>query len=90
MSLWWIPAGIAAWFLVAVVVALCIGPVLGRRSQAREAVGPQWTRVPEGMGVPEGMRVPEARQPVWKDRPVAPGWLTAGSGIARREQNVTL
>jgi membrane protein YdbS with pleckstrin-like domain len=78
MSLWWIPAGIAAWFLVAVVVALCIGPVLGRCSQAREAVSPQW------------MRVPEARKPAWKDQQVAPVWLTAGSGIARREQNVTL
>jgi hypothetical protein len=90
MSLWWIPAGIAAWFLVAVVVALCIGPVLGRCSQAREAVGPQGMRMPEGMRAPEGMRVPEARQPAWQDRQVAPGWLTAGSSIARREQNVTL
>ena len=37
MSLWLIPVGIAAWFLVAIVVGLCIGPVLGRCSQAREA-----------------------------------------------------
>ncbi len=35
MSLWWIPAGIAAWFLISVVVGLCIGPVLGRCSEAR-------------------------------------------------------
>ena len=55
MSLWWIPVGIAAWFLVAVAVGLCIGPVLGR-----------------------------------KERQVTPGWLSAGSAIARREQNVTL
>jgi hypothetical protein len=84
MSLWWIPAGIAAWFLVAAVVALCIGPVLGRCSRAREAVDQQLTRGPEGM------RVPEARQPARKDGQVAPGGPTAGSAIARREQNVTL
>ena len=28
---WWVPIGLAAWFLVAVVMALCIGAV----SQAR-------------------------------------------------------
>jgi hypothetical protein len=78
MSLWWIPAGIAAWFLVAVVVALCIGPVLGRRSQVPEAAGQQW------------VKVPDTRKPAWNDRQASPGWLTAGSGIARREQNVTL
>ena len=37
MSLWWIPAGIAAWLLIAIVVGLCIGSVLDRCSQAREA-----------------------------------------------------
>jgi hypothetical protein len=78
MSLWWIPAGIAAWFLIAIVVGLCIGPVLGRRLQGREAAGQQW------------MRAPEARKPARKDRQVSPGWLSAGSAIARREQNVTL
>ena len=84
MSLWWIPAGIAAWFLVAVVVALCIGPVLGRCSRTREAVGQRLMRGPEGM------RVPEARQPSQQDGQVAPAEPSAGSGIARREQNVTL
>ena len=84
MSLWWIPAGIAAWFLVAAMAALCIGPVLGRCSRAREAVD---QRLMRGL---EGMRVPEARQPSQKDGQVAPGRPTAGSGIARREQNVTL
>jgi hypothetical protein len=78
MSLWWIPAGIAAWFLIAIVVGLCIGPVLGRCSQAREAASQQW------------MRAPDARKPARTDRPVSPGWLSAGSAIARREQNVTL
>ena len=78
MSLWWIPAGIAAWFLVAIMVGLCIGPVLGRRSPAGEAAGQQW------------MRAPDARKPAREDRPVSPGWLIAGNAIARREQNVTL
>jgi hypothetical protein len=44
MSLWLIPVGIAAWFLVAVVAGLCVGPVLGHCSQARKAVGRQWMR----------------------------------------------
>lgn len=44
MSLWWIPAGIAAWFLMSVTIGLCIGPVLGRCSRAREAPGLQWAR----------------------------------------------
>lgn len=33
---WWVPIGLAAWFLVSIVAALCIGPVLRRSSQARE------------------------------------------------------
>jgi hypothetical protein len=78
MSLWWIPAGITAWFLIAIVVGLCIGPVLGRRSQTREDAGQQW------------MRAPDARKPARTDRPVLPRWLSADSAIARREQNVTL
>ena len=32
---WWVPIGLAAWFLVAIVVSLLIGPVLRRSSQAR-------------------------------------------------------
>ena len=78
MSLWWIPAGIAAWFLIAIVVGLCIGPVLGRCSRAREATSQRW------------MRAPDARKPARTDRPVLPGWLSTGNAIARREQNVTL
>jgi hypothetical protein len=34
---WWVPIGMAAWFLVALAIALCLGPVLRRSSQAREA-----------------------------------------------------
>ncbi len=65
MSLWWIPAGIAAWFLVSVVVGLCVGPLLGRCSQAREAAGQQW------------VRASDARKPTRKDRQVSPGWPPA-------------
>lgn len=78
MSLWWIPAGIAAWFLISVVVGLCVGPLLGRCSQAREAAGQQWPKASD------------ARKPTWKGRQVSPGWLRTGTAIASREQNVTL
>ena len=35
---WWVPIGLAAWFLAAVVIGLCIGPVLGRSSRVRESL----------------------------------------------------
>ena len=38
MDLWWVPVGLAAWFLVAVVIGLCIGRVLRRCSQVRESI----------------------------------------------------
>lgn len=38
MDLWWVPVGLAAWFLVAVVIGLCIGRVLRRCSQVRESM----------------------------------------------------
>lgn len=81
MSLWLIPVGIAAWFLVAIVVGLCVGPLLGRCSQAREAAAQPWTRASG------------AHKPTWQDRQVSPELLGAGvggEGIARRDQNVTL
>ena len=78
MSLWLIPVGIAAWFLVAIVVGLCVGPLLGRCSQAREPAAQPWTRASG------------AHELTWQDRPVSPGLLGAGVGIARRDQNVTL
>lgn len=37
MSLWWIPAGLAAWCVLAVALSLFLGPVLARCSRAREA-----------------------------------------------------
>ena len=38
---WWVPIGLAAWFLVAVVMALCIGAVLRRASRVRESLDRQ-------------------------------------------------
>ena len=37
-SLWWVPIGLAAWFLVSLAVGLCLGPVLRRSTEAREAL----------------------------------------------------
>jgi len=37
-SLWWVPIGLAAWFLVSLAVGLCLGPVLRRSAEAREAL----------------------------------------------------
>ena len=45
---WWVPIGLAAWFLVAVVMALCIGAALGRASQARESLDRQVTEISDG------------------------------------------
>jgi hypothetical protein len=78
MSLWLIPVGIAAWFLVAIVAGLCVGPVLARCSQAQEAAAQPW------------MRASGAPGPTWNERQVPPGLLGAGAGIARRDQDVTL
>ena len=39
---WWVPVGLAAWFLASVVIALCIGPVLRRSSQVRESLDQQF------------------------------------------------
>ena len=43
---WWVPIGLAAWFLVAVAIALCIGPVLRRSYQAREPRDQQLREIP--------------------------------------------
>ena len=45
---WWVPIGLAAWFLVAVVMALCIGAALRRASQARESLDRQVTDKSDG------------------------------------------
>ena len=43
-SWWWVPIGLAAWFLVSLAVALCVGPVLRRSTEAREVLERQWAR----------------------------------------------
>ena len=43
-SWWWVPIGLAAWFLVALAVGLVLGPILRRCAEAREALEHQWTK----------------------------------------------
>jgi membrane protein YdbS with pleckstrin-like domain len=45
---WWVPIGLAAWFLVAIVASLLIGPVLRRSSQARETLDQDLEETPDG------------------------------------------
>jgi hypothetical protein len=45
---WWVPIGLAAWCVVAVVMALCTGPVLRRASQARESLDRQVMELSDG------------------------------------------
>jgi hypothetical protein len=45
---WWVPIGLGAWFLVAVVMAVCIGAVLRRASQVRESLDRQATEKSDG------------------------------------------
>jgi hypothetical protein len=52
VGLWWVPIGLAAWFGVAVVAALFIGPALRRSSEAREALERQLTDMPVSLRVP--------------------------------------
>src|ERR1700759_1485765 len=72
MSLWWIPTGVAAWFLIAAAAAMYIGPLLGRCSQARADADRQWTKAPD------------ARSSAWTDQQAAPAWPGLSSDIARR------
>jgi hypothetical protein len=44
---WWLPIGLVAWFALAVAVGLCLGPVLRRGSQAREALDRQARQQPD-------------------------------------------
>lgn len=38
---WWVPIGLVAWFLIATVAALLIGPVLKRSARIRDSIGPE-------------------------------------------------
>jgi hypothetical protein len=44
---WWVPIGLVAWFLVALAIALFVGPLLKRSSQAREALERQSGEMPD-------------------------------------------
>jgi len=45
---WWVPIGLAAWFLVGLAVALCLGPVLRRSSRARESLDQELGEISDG------------------------------------------
>jgi hypothetical protein len=47
VGLWWVPIGLAAWFGIAVAIALFIGPALRRGSEAREALDQQLRDLPD-------------------------------------------
>jgi hypothetical protein len=53
---WWVPIGLAAWFLVAVVASLLIGPVLRRSSQARESLRQEPEETSDGSKPSQGER----------------------------------
>jgi hypothetical protein len=55
---WWVPIGLAVWFLASVVTGLCIGPVLRRSSQIRESLDQQVAEISDGHSKP----VPAARR----------------------------
>lgn len=70
MGLWWVPIGLAAWLLVAIVAALCIGPVLRRSSEARKALDQQ---------LRDRSGAPEPSQDEW---PTVPASRSAGASGA--------
>ena len=49
---WWVPIGLAAWFLAAIVIATCIGPVLRRASKIRESLDQQFAEISDEHGSP--------------------------------------
>ena len=53
---WWVPIGLAAWFLVAIVASLLIGPVLRRSSQAREFFSQELEETSDGHKPPRDQR----------------------------------
>lgn len=44
---WWVPIGLAAWFLVAVAAALLIGPALKRSARIRDSLSPKPAETPD-------------------------------------------
>jgi hypothetical protein len=43
-SWWWVPIGLAAWFLVSLAAGLCVGPILRRSAEARDAIERQFAK----------------------------------------------
>ena len=48
---WWIPIGLAAWFLVSLAVGLILGPVFRRSAEARKAIERQFPQ--QGTSLPD-------------------------------------
>jgi hypothetical protein len=80
VGLWWVPIGLAAWFGVAVVAALFIGPALRRSSEAREALEQQLKDMPDGH---------EPSQDEWQTMPAQRG-PGAGDGQPSRGRPMSL
>lgn len=53
VGLWWVPIGLAAWFAVAVAIALCAGPVLRRCSAVRESIDQRWGEISDEYESPQ-------------------------------------
>jgi SRSO17 transposase len=60
---WWVPIGLAAWCLVSVVMALGIGAVLRRASQARKSLDRQAAEI-SGEDDPYTLKRNSTRRPV--------------------------
>jgi hypothetical protein len=58
---WWVPIGLAAWFLVATGVGMLIGRILRHSSQARDSLdrkflGTELEETPDRLGPPRDER----------------------------------
>ena len=49
---WWVPIGLATWFVVALAAGLVIGPVLRHSSRAREELEEHTKQMPDERGPP--------------------------------------
>ena len=49
---WWVPIGLATWFVVALAAGLVIGPVLRHSSRAREELEEHMKEIPDERGPP--------------------------------------
>jgi hypothetical protein len=78
VGFWWVPIGLAAWSGVAIVIALCIGPVLQRCSLVRDAIDQRRAVVPDDQESPrdepqvQGLAVVRPRDPYTSMQEPAP------------------